>query len=572
MNATVHDKRWVPAPDPSSETVAHLQDTLQVREPLARLMSQRGLRTYEEAYAFFNPRYEDTWDPFRMKGMQQAVDRIRQAVEASEGILVFGDYDVDGTTAVALVYRYLSHLTNELYHYIPDRFREGYGLSYEGIDHGLAHQVSLMVVLDCGIKGHEHLAYAQKHGLSVIVCDHHQPGKTLPPAHTILNPKQAECAYPYKELSGCGIGFKLVQGLSTCFPSGPDPRDFLDFVAVSTAADIVEMKGENRVLAYHGLQKLNQSPNPAFHALKAVSGVEKALSIQDLVFKIGPRINAAGRVHHANNAVALLMANQPEEAMELAKPVDNLNNERRQFDRNTQKEVLSRIETDPALAEGYTTVLFNPEWHKGVIGIVASSVMEHYFRPTILLTESNGMAVGSGRSVPGFNLYQALQGCDDLLNQFGGHEAAAGLSLPLANVEAFRERFEEVVRSQIDPEHLIPTVAYDVPLSLKDVDWRFYHTVQRFGPFGPGNLPPVFMSQPVYLYQQPRAVGQNHLKLQVMEEANGAVFDAIAFQQSHKADHLQMAQPFAICYSIEANTYNGHTTLQLNIKDLKPNP
>lgn len=569
MATLVQSKKWVPAAEASTATVKHLQETLKVREPLARLMVQRGLNSYQEAYNFFNPRYEETWDPFRMEGMQRAVERVQRAIKDQEAILVFGDYDVDGTTAVALVYRYLSHLTSNLFHYIPDRFQEGYGLSYSGIDYGLANGVSLMVVLDCGIKGHEHLEYAKNQGLDAIVGDHHQPGDHLPPAHTILNPKKADCPYPYKELSGCGIGFKLVQGLYRYFPASPDPQDSLDFVAVSTAADIVEMKGENRILAHHGLHKLNQEPNPAFEALKSVSGLEKALTIQDLVFKIGPRINAAGRVKHANNAVELLMAEQSSEAIERAKPVDNLNNERKQFDRHTQAEVLQRIETEQKLADRYTTVLFNPEWHKGVIGIVASSVMDHYFRPTILLTESNGLAVGSGRSVPGFNLYEALNQCSDLLNQFGGHEAAAGLSLPLDNLDAFAERFEAVVKQQIDPDLLIPTVDYDLHLSLSDIDWRFYYTIQRFGPFGPGNLPPVFMSDPVYLYQTPREVGQNHLKLQLLEEANGQVFDAIAFQQSHHAEHLQIDSPLAICYSIEANSFNGRTNLQLNVKDLK---
>lgn len=572
MATTVQAKQWIGAADPPPDTVRHLQETLQVREPLARLMGQRGLTTYEEAHTFFNPRYEDTWNPFRMKGMQAAVDRIHRAIIEQEAILVFGDYDVDGTTAVALVYRYLSHLTQHLFHYIPDRFREGYGLSYEGIHYAQAQQVGLLLVLDCGIKGHDYLSYAQEHGIDVIVGDHHQPGDTLPPAYTILNPKQQGCTYPYKELSGCGIGFKVVQALSTYFPEGPDPQDFLDFVAVSTAADIVEMKGENRVLAHHGLKQLNERPNPAFEALKSVSGLQKALTIQDLVFKIGPRINAAGRVRHANNAVALLMANHASEAIERAKPVDDLNNERRQFDRNTQTEVINRIETETGEADRYTTVLFNSEWHKGVIGIVASSVMEHFFRPTILLTESNGMAVGSGRSVPGFNLYEALKACEDLLHQFGGHEAAAGVSLQLDQVDAFAERFEEVVRQQIKPELLIPTVAYDLQLALADLDWRFYHTIQRFGPFGPGNLPPVFMSQPVYLYQQPRTVGHNHLKLQVQEPGCEAVFDAIAFQQAYHAAYLELNCPMAICYSIEANTFNGRTTLQLNIKDLKINP
>ncbi len=569
MVTMVQSKKWVPAPEAAPETVKHLRETLKVREPLARLMGQRGLNSYQEAYDFFNPRYEETWDPFRMEGMQQAVERIQKAIKDQEAILVFGDYDVDGTTAVALVYRYLSHLTSNLFHYIPDRFQEGYGLSYPGIDYGLSNGVSLMVVLDCGIKGHDHLKYAKHQGLDTIVGDHHQPGDHLPPAHTILNPKQDNCHYPYKELSGCGIGFKLVQGLQKYFPESPDPKDFLDFVAVSTAADIVEMKGENRILAHHGLQKLNQEPNPAFEALKSVSGLEKALTIQDLVFKIGPRINAAGRVKHANNAVELLMAKSSDTAVERAKPVDNLNNERKQFDRNTQTEVLERIGTEQELTDRYTTVLFNPEWHKGVIGIVASSVMDHYFRPTILLTESNGLAVGSGRSVPGFNLYEALKQCSDILDQFGGHEAAAGLSLQLDNVDAFADRFEEVVKQQIDPQLLIPTVDYDLHLSLSDIDWRFYYTIQRFGPFGPGNLPPVFMSDPVYLYQTPRAVGQKHLKLQLLEEANGQVFDAIAFQQSHHADYLQIDSPLAICYSIEANTFNGRTNLQLNIKDLK---
>ena len=570
MVKPVSPKRWTAAPQPAEATTTHLQQTLGIRPALARLIAQRGLTTYEEAYAFFNPAYEATASPFRMQGMQQAVERISNALQQQEPILVFGDYDVDGTTAVAMLYRYLGHLTDQLYHYVPDRFEEGYGLSYEGIDYGLARGVSLMIVLDCGIKGHDYIAYASEHGMDVIIGDHHTPGEALPPAHTILNPKQQDCPYPYKELSGCGIGFKLIQALHQQYPQAPDPQDFLDFVAVSTAADIVEMKDENRVLACHGLQKLNDSPNPAFEALKEVSGLEKALTIQDLVFKIGPRINAAGRVTHASNAVELLMADDKAVAVEKAKPMNDDNAQRQQFDRSIRDEILERIEGDRELASRYTTVLFNENWHKGVIGIVASRVMEHYYRPTILFTESNGTAVGSGRSVPGFDMYEALEACSDLLYQFGGHVAAAGMTVQLDQVEAFAERFEQVVRDRIDPELLVPTVSYDLELNLKDIDWKWYRSLQRFAPFGPGNLEPVFMTAEVYLHALPRVVGNNHLKLQLKEEEAGEVFDAIAFSQGDQAEKLSMNQPFAICYQIEANTFNGRTTLQLNIKDLKP--
>lgn len=570
MVRPIYEKRWEPAPEPDEQVVNDLKHSLNVRRSLVMLMAQRGIKSYKDAYEFFNPAYEATWNPFQMKGMEEAIKRIKDALYQQEPLLVFGDYDVDGTTAVALLNQYLKHLTSELYHYIPDRFQEGYGLSFDGIDYGVQKGATLMLVLDCGIKGHDYVAYANDNGVDVIIGDHHTPGETLPEAHTVLNPKQPDCPYPYKELSGCGIAFKLVQALSQSFQEAPDPRQFLDFVAVSTAADIVEMKGENRILAHLGLKQLNDAPNPAFEALKSVSGLDQALTIRDLVFKIGPRINAAGRVEHANNAVELLKANHASEALERAKPVDDLNTERRQFDRNTQSEVLHRIETEGDLANRYTTVLFNPEWHKGVIGIVASSVMEHYFRPTILLTESNGMAVGSGRSVPGFNLYGALKACSDLLHQFGGHMAAAGLSLPLDKVNAFAERFEEEVKNNIDPQLLVPTVYYDLGLSLEEIDWPFYRTLERFGPFGPGNLHPVFMSPEVYLAAPARPVGTDHLKLQVMEKPNGQVFDAIAFQQAHQAEKLNMEQSFAICYTLEANTFNGHTTLQLNIKDLKP--
>ena len=568
MVKPVIPKRWIPKPAPDPGIVKALADSLNVKESLSTLIAQRSITNFEEAEAFFNPSLESTWDPFRMKGMEKAVKRIRAALQHEESVLVFGDYDVDGTTAVSMVYKYLKEMTGSIYCYVPDRFREGYGISPQGIDYGLEKGCTLMIVLDCGIKAVEQVAYANEKGLDTIICDHHTPGVDIPSAHAILNPKQEGCPYPYKELSGCGIGFKLLQAIEATITKAPEARNFIDFVAVSTASDIVQITGENRTLTYHGLKRLNENPNPAFSALIEMSGLKEEITVTDLVFRIGPRINAAGRVDHANNAVELLTTRNKDEALRKAQWVNKHNTQRQQFDQTIKAEALDLIDNDEILKNKTTTVLYNPEWHKGVIGIVASRLIEQYFRPTILLTRSNNLAVGSGRSVPGFSIYNALNSCADLLEQFGGHEGAAGLALKIENLTAFTERFESVVKDTIDPELLIPTLDYDLEIPFSTITPSFVKTIKRFAPFGPGNLNPVFVSRGIKAHTNPKVVGDDHLKLLVKQE-NGPGIDAIAFNQASMHEAVMNGKLFDVCYTLEENTWNGKTRIQLNVKDIK---
>ncbi len=568
MSYPVIEKRWVPKPEPAPTVIRELKESLQVHESLIKLMAQRSIRSYEEARAFFNPTLEETWDPYLMKNMRGAATRIQNAILKEETILIYGDYDVDGTTAVGMVYSFLKHLTPKLLSYVPDRFKEGYGISYDGLNYAHSQGVTLMIVLDCGIKGHQELAWAKKLGIDTIVCDHHMPDDSLPPASYILNPKQIGCDYPYKELSGCGIGFKLLQALEKAIENTPVSRNFLDYVAVSTSADIVEIKGENRILTHQGLNVINEAPNPAFEALIELSGLKERITVTDLVFRIGPRINAAGRIAHAKNAVDLLIASSKEEALQKAQNINTQNTTRQQIDQTIRDEALQKIEADEEHQNRTTTVLYNPDWHKGVIGIVASRVIDHYYRPTILLTYSNGLAVGSGRSVPGFNLYEALKECGDLLDQFGGHEGAAGLSLNIDNINAFAKRFDDVVKARIKPEHLVPAIEYDQEVHLSVITHSFVKTIQRFGPFGPGNMRPVLVAKEVKMAYEPRIVGEDHLKLRV-KQGNSPILDAIAFNQADQFDNLKDGKPFDICFSLEENTWNGKTRVQLNVKDIK---
>jgi len=567
MFQRVQNKKWVSKPLPNRETVKRLATELNIAPNLATIMAQKGLTTYEEAKAFFNPSLDQLSDPYQMHGMEQAVERIKTAIEKHESLLIYGDYDVDGTTAVALVYTYILSFHNNIKYYVPDRFKEGYGISYEGIDYAAKRDATLMIALDCGIKGIEEVKHAQDQGLDVIICDHHTPGDQLPPAYSILNPKQQACNYPYKELSGCGIGYKLVTALYQKLNKGVHPQSLLDYVAISSAADIVSITGENRILTYFGLEKINKGPIPSVQALLEISGAKKPIDVTDLVFKIGPRINAAGRIAHAHDAVDLLISKTEEEAKQKVTSVNTNNLKRQNFDKGTHQQALEIVENDEALQESYTTVLFNPEWHKGVIGIAASRLIENYFRPTILLTESNGLAVGSARSVPDFNLYEALKQCDDLLEQYGGHKAAAGLALKKENLEAFTQKFEEVVQANIHPDLLIPVLEYDIELAINEITPSFCRTIQRFGPFGPENMKPVLYSTNAKNKNPPKVVGENHLKLFIEQEEGG--LDAIAFNLHHYLEPVQDGKPFDICYTIEENVWNGKVNVQLNIKDIK---
>ncbi|MDD3568703.1 MAG: single-stranded-DNA-specific exonuclease RecJ [Bacteroidales bacterium] len=548
-------------------------NSLGIDRILANLLAQRGIETYEQAKKFFRPALEDLYDPFLMKGMQEAVARIEKAIAAGEKILVYGDYDVDGTTAVALVYSFLRKYVNSVATYIPDRYSEGYGISYTGIDFAIEQGYSLVIALDCGIKAVEKVEYAQQKGVDFIICDHHLPGDSIPKAAAVLDPKQPDCNYPFKELSGCGVGFKLMQGF--CQVKGISPLELyplLDLVAVSIASDIVPVIDENRILTHFGLKQLNNSPSRGLKAIIKLAGIEKhTIAIDDIVFRIGPRINAAGRMESGNSAVDLLCAKDDSVAFEMGSVVNSCNNDRKFVDRSITHEALRLIATNPELQNKKTTVLFNPEWHKGVVGIVASRLIETYYRPTVVLTESNGLATGSARSVPGFDLYQAVEACSDLLENFGGHMYAAGLTMKVENVPEFIERFDRFVSERIKPEMLVPQIDIDAKLNFGDIDDKFYRILKQFQPFGPGNMSPVFVTDNVYDTGDSRLVGneRDHLKLSLIQEDNPKVFQGIAFQMGQHYKKIQKGSPFSVCYSISENSYRGITSIQLRVKDIQ---
>lgn len=566
-------KRWNYKEAGNPSTVEGLMNSLGIDRILANLLAQRGIETYEQAKKFFRPALEDLYDPFLMKGMHEAVARIEKAIAAGEKILVYGDYDVDGTTAVALVYSFLRKYVNSVATYIPDRYSEGYGISYTGIDFAIEQGYSLVIALDCGIKAVEKVEYAQQKGVDFIICDHHLPGDSIPKAAAVLDPKQPDCNYPFKELSGCGVGFKLMQGF--CQVKGISPLELyplLDLVAVSIASDIVPVIDENRILTHFGLKQLNNSPSRGLKAIIKLAGIEKhTIAIDDIVFRIGPRINAAGRMESGNSAVDLLCAKDDSVAFEMGSVVNSCNNDRKFVDRSITHEALRLIATNPELQNKKTTVLFNPEWHKGVVGIVASRLIETYYRPTVVLTESNGLATGSARSVPGFDLYQAVEACSDLLENFGGHMYAAGLTMKVENVPEFIERFDRFVSERIKPEMLVPQIDIDAKLNFGDIDDKFYRILKQFQPFGPGNMSPVFVTDNVYDTGDSRLVGneRDHLKLSLIQEDNPKVFQGIAFQMGQHYKKIQKGSPFSVCYSISENSYRGITSIQLRVKDIQ---
>lgn len=563
-------KRWRLKPAPNEAAV---QALLHDRCPLvvAQLLAQRGIGTPDQASSFFRPGHEQLHDPFLMKDMQAAVERIERALGDGERIMVYGDYDVDGTTAVALAYSFLKKFTGDLQFYIPDRYTEGYGISFKGIDRAEEDGVTLIIALDCGIKANDKVAYATKKGIDFIICDHHLPGDALPNAVAVLDPKRSDCDYPCKELSGCGIGFKLMQALAqhNNLP-WTELEPLLDLVAVSTACDIVPITGENRVLAHLGLRRINTAPRPGFKAMLRMTNVKRALNITDLVFIIGPRINAAGRVEHGAMAVELLLAHDEQHAEQSGLRIDKNNAHRQGLDKDITRQVMERIAQQTDVDERWSTVLFDKSWHKGVIGIVASRVIEHYYRPTIILTESNGKAAGSARSVKDFDLYEAIGACSDLLEQYGGHMYAAGLTMPLENVEKFSERFEQVVRERMRPEQRIPIEEIDMELSFNDVDMKLMNTLNHMAPFGPGNMKPVFLTRGVVDSGGARVVGEAHLKMSLMHPGDpGKRFEAIAFRQAHHDELVNSGEPFSVLYTMEENEWQGRTTLQLNVKDIK---
>ena len=567
------EKRWVVKENGDTAVVKQLARALDVSESLANLMVQRNITTVEEAKAFFNPSLDNLHDPFMMKDMNIAVERISTAVKKNEKILVYGDYDVDGTTAVALMYSFLKDQYSNVEYYIPDRYKEGYGVSFQGLDFAFQNNCKVVITLDCGIKAVEKVKYARTKGLDVIICDHHYPGEEIPKALAVLDPKQPSCSYPYKDLSGCGVGFKLIHAYSRVhgIPFSKISH-YLDLVAVSIASDIVPITGENRVMAYFGLKRLNESPRTGLKEIMRESEVTKALTIEDVVFKIGPRINAAGRMETGSKAVDLLVSNDTRLATEISKEINNFNIERRSVDRIITTEAMRMIAEDQRTVNYRTTVLYNPNWKKGVIGIVASRLIETYYRPTVILTESNGFATGSARSVQGYDLYQAIEACSDLLESFGGHMFAAGLTLKKENIRPFMDRFEQYVNSTITEEQLVPRIFIDMELSFSEINDEFFKTMSQFQPFGPENMSPVFVSRNVFDTGSGRMVGSSgeHLKLDLCQESTGQKsFSAIAFSQANHFEYIRGGNPFDICYSLEMNEFRGNRNLQLNIRDIK---
>lgn len=567
-------KNWVIKASGNEDVIVSLSRELGIERPLAQLLVQRGITTFEDARKFFRPNLSNMHDPFLMKDMDLAIQRILEAIESGEKVLVYGDYDVDGTTAVALVYSFFRDQFREIDYYIPDRYDEGYGVSVKGIDYAAQQGISLIIALDCGIKAVDKIDYAKKKGIEFIICDHHNPGEFIPDAVAVLDPKQKDCNYPYKDLSGCGVGLKLVQAF--CKKTGlPDDRiyDSLDLVVVSIASDIVPITGENRIMAYFGLKKLNESPSIGLKAIKEVAGIDrKEISIEDIVFKLGPRINAAGRMESGKKSVDLLVCNESKEAAIISKKIDKFNIDRRNIDTEITRQAIEMISGNIQLQEKKSTVLYNPEWHKGVIGIVASRLLDHFYKPTVILTRSGGFATGSARSVNGFDLYQAIESCSDLLENFGGHKYAAGLTLKIKNIQKFTDRFEKIVRENIDPDQLIPVVEIDTELQLMEINDKFFRVLKQFQPFGPENHSPIFISENVVDNGYGRTVGINgeHLKLTLIQEQNPfKIFSAIAFHQGGDFQKINKGAPFDICYQLMENEFRGKVSLQINIQEIK---
>ena len=550
-----------------------LQEQLKVDRIVARLLKRRNILSYEEARKFFRPTLDQLHDPFLMKDMDKAIDRINEAIRNNERVLIFGDYDVDGTTAVSLVYSFIKAHIASVGYYIPDRYKEGYGISLAGIDYAADNGYSLVIALDCGIKANDKIAYANEKKVDFIICDHHLPGNELPMAIAILDPKQPGCEYPYKELSGAGIGFKLIQAFSISrnLPV-EDCFRYLDLVVTSIAADIVPITGENRVLAHFGLEKINSAPRPGIKALLNINQQKNAANISTLVFTLGPRINAAGRIEHGSKAVELLTCEEDGLADGFALAINDTNTQRRDLDLGTTTEAFEILDNDLLTPSRRTTVLFNENWHKGVIGIVASRLIEKYYRPTIILTESEGKITGSARSVREYDVYSAIEKCSDLLDQFGGHKFAAGLSLKKENVQAFKDRFEAVVSESITEDQLIPKLEIDLEIEFHEVTDKLLRIIRQFAPHGPENMTPLFCSRNVFETGWGQVFGNNHLRLELFQKSNPNIrFQAIAFDKGDYINFFQRKIPMDIVYKIQENEFRGSTTIQLVIEDLRVN-
>ena len=573
------------------ELQQQLERELNISSAAARMLVVRGIQTADEARAFVRPSLDKLHDPFLMRDMDKAVERLHRAIAQNEKILIYGDYDVDGTTAVALMYRFLEGVQSPIAdcqspnidYYIPDRYTEGYGVSTQGIDYAAEQGCKLVITLDCGIKAVEKVAYANSKGIDVIVCDHHTPGDTLPDAVAVLNMKRSDCPYPYKDLSGCGVGFKLAQAYTQRYLieakgneairlSGERLLPLTQLLAMSIASDIVPITGENRILAHFGIQQLNKAPFTGVSAIMQVAGIEaKKLTINDLVYRIGPRINACGRMKSGRAAVELLLTNDPVFARQQAEEVNQNNEDRRDCDTETTKEALLQLQDDPTYAERRSTVVYAPHWHKGVVGIVASRLTETYYRPTIVLTAGeNGIISGSARSVGGFDIYAAIDSCHDLLTNFGGHKYAAGLSMHINDLPAFRERFEAYVSAHIQPNQLQPTLEIEAEIQLGDITKSFYNVLRHLEPFGPGNPRPLFVSRRLINHRDTRAVGKEreHLRLDVTDRQNAIT--GIAFGRADMAEYIQNGNAVDICYELNENTFNHYTTIQMMVQDIQP--
>ncbi|MBH83488.1 MAG: single-stranded-DNA-specific exonuclease RecJ [Flavobacteriales bacterium] len=560
---------WTLKALPEKNIVNSLKESLGVSELVATLLAQRGIETYKQAKKFFRPKLSDLYNPFLMKDMDKAVERLHRAISSNERILVYGDYDVDGTTAVSLMYLFLKEKCQNVEYYIPDRYDEGYGVSYKGIDYAKINDFSLIVCLDCGVKAIEKVAYAKNKDIDFIICDHHRPGDKLPLAVAILNPKRNDCNYPFKELCGCGIGFKLAQAYHQKYNLPfEDLVPLLDLVVVSIAADIVPMIDENRVLSFYGLRQLNASPRIGLKSLMNVSNRKDTFNISDIIFGLAPRINAAGRIEHANKAVELLVHQDLYIAKEKADYIDSHNFTRRELDKSITQEALAMIVPD-----ANSTVVCSEKWHKGVVGIVASRLIETHYRPTIVLTESNGKLTGSARSVSGFDIYDAIDTCSDLLEQFGGHKYAAGLTLKKENLTAFIQRFEEVVSTTITAEIQIPKINIDLEMPIEDINMKTHRIIEQMAPFGPSNSRPVFITKGIIDNGSGCIVGQdkNHLKLAITDADNSKKLEGIGFGMSDYFSIIKEKQPFDVCFVLDLNEWNGTSNLQLRIKDIRKN-
>ncbi|MBO4282955.1 MAG: single-stranded-DNA-specific exonuclease RecJ [Bacteroidales bacterium] len=579
------DRHWIVNSDIDPAAVERISEDLQISKSLARLLVHRHIRTTEEAKDFFRPNLEKLHDPFLMKDMDKAVQRIMQACEKKEKVLIFGDYDVDGTSAVALTYSFLKRFGLPMEYYVPDRYNEGYGISTQAVEYAHEQHFTLMIVLDCGIKCHEEIALANSYGIDTIVCDHHLADETLPDAYAVLDPKRKDCAYPFKELSGCGVGFKLIQAIAK-HADIPEKEvfAFLDLVVISIASDIVPITGENRILAYWGLQLINKRPRAGITSILSYSHIvrnpnptrgkqgtvfNQLIKINDLVFNVGPRINAAGRMDTGRNSVHLLISEKAEKITELGERINEHNRERKELDYKITQEAIHIIDNDAAYEKRRSIAVYHPDWSKGVIGIVASRLVERYYKPTIVMSLSNEVITGSARSVRGFDLYAALCQCSHLLEHFGGHTYAAGLSLKPENLQAFIDTFEQAVSSSIQETSLFPTIDIDEELSLDEITNSFYEVLNAFEPFGPENMSPVFITRNV-VADTCHIVGKNHLKMTLYQrETRSYSIPAIAFDMGRHYSLIAQGRPFHICYHIERNEWRGRTNLQLTIKDIK---